>query len=123
MQTEAHTIAHVVTRVAGLDSAHERLEIKVSIRRVPGAEPLVHREAPVAAPAGHTGAPSTNAFAVDLTDANRAGLDNLAYRSTGRRRAKEYLINQAVAHYLALYQQSQEFTRWPRKRGEKRRIA
>ena len=116
MQTKAHTVAHIVTRVMGADNTQQPLEIEVSIRQVPGSEPVLHQDVPITSRKSHKGAPCIHAFATTLTDANQVGLDNLAYWSTGRRRSKNYLVNQALAHYLALFEGSKHSDRLRRSR-------
>ena len=111
MQTEPHTIAHIVTLVIGIDNTQKPLEIEVSIRQVAGSEPITHKEVPITSGESYRGSPCIHAFTVNLTDANKVALDNLAYWSTGRRRSRKYLINQALAHYLALFEGSRHSER------------
>ena len=105
MQTDAHPIAHFVTQVVGIDGNHEPLEIEVFIRR--GTNSAAHKEEPVAQQAGRKSSPYVHAFTTNLSDANKRGLDNLAYWSYGFRRSKTYLLNQALVQYLAQYKESQ----------------
>ena len=107
MQTDAHSIAHFVTQVVGIDGNHEPLEIEVFIRRGTSSESNVHKEEPLASGAGRRGSPYVHPFSTNLSDANKQGLDNLSYWSTGLSRSKTYLINQALAHYLPRHEASQ----------------
>lgn len=114
MQTKTYPVAHILTRVTGADSTQQPLEVEVSIRQASGSEPIFHKAVPIASQESHKGAPCIHEFPTSLTDANKVGLDNLAYWSTGRRRSKNYLINQALEHYLALFPEARESKRWPR---------
>lgn len=117
MQTKAHPVTQIVTRVMGADSTQHLLEIEVSIRQVSGSEPIFHKAVTIASQESHKGAPCIHEFPTSLTDANKVGLDNLAYWSTGRRRSKNYLINQALAHYLALFEGSRHSERLSRSKS------
>jgi hypothetical protein len=115
VQTETHLLAHFLTKVMGIDGNQEPIEIEVIIRRRTTAKAIVHEEEPpVASGNNRTGFPYVHPFPTTLSEANKVGLDNLAYWSTGRRRSKNYLINRALVHYLALFKESQHSTRWRR---------
>ncbi|WP_157886958.1 hypothetical protein [Hymenobacter sp. PAMC 26628] len=112
MQTETHLLAHLVTKVIGIYGGQAPIEIEVFIRRGTDAKASVHEEQ--LPPASRKGFPYVHPFPTNLSEANKVRLDNLAYWSTGRRRSKNYLINQALGHYLVLSKESQNSTRWPR---------
>lgn len=109
VQTDAHPIAHFVTRVVGIDGSQEPLEIEVFIRRGKNPEPVIHKEEPLAfAPTtGRRGSPYIHSFTTNLSEANKQGLDNMTYWGTGRKKSKTYLINQALAQYLPRHEESQ----------------
>jgi hypothetical protein len=83
------------------------LEIEVIIRRAMRSDPVFDKEEPLAPGAGRRGTPYVHAFTANLSEANKQGLDNLAYWGTGPRKVKTYIINQALAQYLAQYKESQ----------------
>ncbi len=76
--------------------------LKSDICQIIGSEPLVSKKTPRASRAGRKSPclPLIHAFATRLRDANKVGLDNLAYWSTGPEGAMDYLVNEALAHYL-----------------------
>jgi len=96
----------------GIDGNQAPIEIEVFIRQGTDAKAVVHEEQLPAA--SRKGFPYVHPFPTNLSEANKVGLDNLAYWSTGCRRSKNYLINQALGYYLALFKESQNPTRWPR---------
>lgn len=108
MQTDAQLIASFVTRVVNINSDHSPLVVEVIIRRTTTTEPIVNEEKPLASVANHKGSPYIHAFTTNLSDDNKRGLDNLAYWGIGRRKSKAYHINQALALYLAQYEESRQ---------------
>lgn len=108
MQNNAQPIAHFVTKVLSIDGHQGPLEIEVVIRRAIISGPVFGKEEPLAPEAGRKGSPYVHAFTANLSDANKQGLDNLAYWGTGPRKMKTYIINQALAQYLAQYKESQQ---------------
>jgi hypothetical protein len=107
VQTDAHSIAHFVTRVVSISGEQEPLEIEVFIRRGINPEPTILKEEPLAAMTSRRGSPYIHSFTTNLSDANKQGLDNMAYWSIGSRKSKTYLINQALAQYLPQHEASQ----------------
>ena len=115
MQTETHLLARIVTKAMGIDGSQAPIEIEVFIRRGTDAKTIVHKEElPLAPGTGRKGLPYVHPFTTNLSEANKVGLDNLAYWRTGCRRSKNYPINQALVHYLGLFKEFQHFTRWHR---------
>lgn len=99
MQTETHLLAHLVIKVIGIDGGQAPIEIEVFIRRGTDAKAIVHKEVLLLAfGAGRKRFPCVHSFTINLSEANKVGLDNVAYWSTGRRRSKNCLINQALVH-------------------------
>lgn len=102
--TKPHTMAPIIIRITGINSTGGPFEIEVSIPQIVADEPLLHQEVetPFAPPAGRQGPrpPLLHALATRLTDANRAGLENLAYWSTSLRSIPDYLLNMALREYL-----------------------
>ncbi|GAB3732103.1 hypothetical protein GCM10027594_14000 [Hymenobacter agri] len=87
MQNETHFLAHLVTKVMGIDGNQAPLEIEVVIRRGTDANAIVHKEEPPSASsAGRKSFPYVHSLLTNLSEANKVGLDNVAYWSTGRRR-------------------------------------
>ena len=87
---------------------HSPLVIEVIIRQASGNAPIANEEKPLAPEAIHKGSPYVHAFTTNLSDANKRGLDNLAYWGVGHRRSKSYHVNQALTQYLARYEESQQ---------------
>ena len=109
VQTDAHPIAHFLTRMAGSNGSQEPLEIEVIIRREVSSETITDQEEPMASErCGRRGSRYVHAFTTNLSDANKKGLDSLAYWSIGPRKSKTHLINQALVQYLAQYKESQQ---------------
>jgi hypothetical protein len=108
VQTDAHPLAHFITRVASSHGSPEPLEIEVVVRQGMNPIPLPDQAESFASDAGRKGSPYVHAFTTNLSDANKKGMDSLAYWSTGPRKSKTYLINQALARYLAQYKESQQ---------------
>lgn len=108
MQTDANPIAHFLTRVAGINGRQEPLEIEVTIRQEASSEPIIEQEEPLASERGRRGSPYIHSFTTNLSDANKKGLDSMAYWSIGPRKSKTHLINQALVQYLAQYKESQQ---------------
>lgn len=98
-------MAPILIRISGINSIGGPLEIEVSIPQIVADEPLLHQEVETlfAPPAGRQGPrpPLIHALATRLTDANRVGLENLAYWSTSLRSKPDYLLNMALREYLA----------------------
>ena len=107
MQTDAHPIAHFVTRVVGIGGEQEPIEIEVFIRRGMNSESVIHKDEPIVPITGRRSSLYIHSFTTNLSDANKRGLDNLAYWSTGSKKSKTYLINQALAQYLPRHEASQ----------------
>ena len=107
MQTDAHPIAHFVTKVLNINENLGPLEIEIIIRRDTSSEPITHKEQLPAPGAGRKGSPYVHPFSTTLSDANKRGLDNLIYWGTGPRKSRTYLVNQALVQYLAQYKESQ----------------
>lgn len=91
----------------GTDNNPEPLEIEVFIRRGTDSGAIVHEEVPHTSGAVGKGSPYVHGFTTNLSDANKRGLDSMAYWGTGPRKSKTYLINQALTHYLAQYKEAQ----------------
>jgi hypothetical protein len=98
-------MAPIIIRITGINSTDGPLEIEVSIPQIAVSEPLSHQEVntPFVSPAGRQGPrpPLIHALVTRLTDANRIGLENLAYWSTSLRSIPDYLLNLALREYLA----------------------
>jgi hypothetical protein len=96
VQTRTHILALLVTKLIGIDGDQAPIEIEVFIRRETDAKAIVHKEELVLTfRAGRKGFPYVHALPINLSKANKVGSDNLAYWSTGRRKSKNYFINQA----------------------------
>ena len=97
MQTETHLLAHLVIKVMVLTATKRLLREKFFIRRGADAQAIVHNEElPLASLADRNGFPCVHPFAINHREANKVKLDNHAYWSTGCRRSKNCLINQAL---------------------------
>ncbi len=107
MQTDAHPIAHFVTRMANINGNQEPFEIEVTIRRA-GSGPIIDNEPPLVSDTSRKGSPYIHAFTTNLSEANKQGLDNMAYWGIGPRKSKTYLMNQALAQYLAQFKESKQ---------------
>ena len=121
-----YPFAHFVTRVPNIDANQEPLEIEVIIRRGMSLGPIIDTEEPVASDGSgkdfayaHTlnsnlsdanskGSPYIHPFSTNLSDANKKGMDNLAYWGNGPKKSKTYLMNKALAQYLAQFKESQQ---------------
>ena len=123
MQTDVHPIAHLIARVVGTNGDQELLEVQVIINRALESEPissvpqteLLSRQQSHTAETSRKDSPYINPFTTNLSDDNKRGLENLIYWSYGRRRSKTYILNQALAQYLAQYQESSR--PFPREEG------
>jgi hypothetical protein len=89
----------------GVNGLSEPIEVHVIITRAKEAEMVSTQEQ--AAEATPEGKPSyVHSITTNLSEANKHGLDNLAYWRNGFRSSKVYILNQALAQYLAQYQES-----------------
>ncbi|GAB3636725.1 hypothetical protein GCM10027422_23150 [Hymenobacter arcticus] len=51
--------------------------------------------------------PYVHPVTTNLSEANKQGLDNLAYWRNGIKGSRVYILNQALSQYLAQYRESQ----------------
>jgi hypothetical protein len=106
VQNLAHPIAHFVTKVLSIDGHQGPLEVEVIIRRAMNSDPGFDKAEALVPGTDRKGTPYVHAFTANLSDANKRGLESLAYWGTGPRKVKTYIINQALAQYLARYKES-----------------
>lgn len=103
--SDTTSLAHFITRVAGIDGLSEPIEVHIILNRTEDSGSPIAVRAPVAGENAQT-SPYTQPLTTNLSMENRQGLDNLAYWRNGFRASKSYIINQALAQYLAQYKES-----------------
>ena len=110
MQTDGRLIAHFVTSLAKIDGLLEPIEVHITINQTTKSEEAASiKERPENLGYETKPAPFLHATTTNLSDANKQGLDSLAYWRNGPKASKVYILNQALAQYLAQYEESQ----WP----------
>lgn len=102
-------LADFVTKVAGIAGFPEPLEVRVIISRATTNELAVASEESVNLGPDGKSPPYIHNVIFQLSDANKRGLERLAYWRNGRKASKAYIHNQSLAEYLARYKESQ----WP----------
>ncbi|MBF9223771.1 ribbon-helix-helix domain-containing protein [Hymenobacter ruricola] len=107
VQPNAHPVAHFITQIKGVNEDQEPLEVEIIIRRKSVPAPTIDKEEMLLPKSGRKSSPYIHSFTTNFSEANKRGLDNLSYWSTGRRRSKTFLINQALEQYLVKFKESQ----------------
>ena len=105
MEKEVHQTAHFSLPLAS--SGTLALEVRLVMRIV--EDPMI---APVGeSPSSPIGDAHTHEyvhmFAGRISDANKKGFDSLSYWRNGFKGKKAYILNEALAQYLAQYPESQ----------------
>lgn len=129
MRNDGQPLVHLIANVAGVDGLSDIVQVQVIISRMTGAKASdmqekiinssddtlrnVESEATAAKKkatdqdfeSGTT--PYIHSVTTSLSEANKQGIDNLAYWRNGPEASKVYIYNQALSHYLAQYEDSQ----------------
>lgn len=84
------------------------MEVKMIVRII--ADPTTSTVSQVSrAPTTHaTTHEYVHMFAARISDANKKGVDSLSYWRNGFKAQKAYILNEALAQYLAQYPESQQ---------------
>lgn len=127
MRNDSQPLAHFVASVAGIDDLSDPVQVQVIISRTMGIKAVTTQEKVIGgdelrsveseanptrekttSPEFESGpTPYIHSVTTNLSEANKQGLDNLAYWRNGPEASKVYIYNQALAQYLAQYEESQ----------------
>jgi hypothetical protein len=128
VRNDGQPLVQFVTSVAGINGLSEPVQVQVIISRTTGLELAASRDKAigndsvlrgigsevtathekVTSPKYEGGpTPYIHSVTTNLSEANKQGLDNLAYWRNGPEASKVYIHNQALAQYLAQYKESQ----------------
>ena len=112
MQNDGQLIAHFVTSLAKIDGNPESIEVHIIVNQ--NTKPEAEEVASLKENLNNLDyeskpAPFLHSTTTSLSDANKRGLDSLAYWRNGPKASKVYIFNQALTQYLAQYKESQ----WP----------
>lgn len=128
MRNDSQPLAYFAASVAGINGISEPIQVQVIISRLTGVDAVDAQEKVVGGDdalrdvgseaaatqekginpeydSGHT--PYIHSVTTNLSEANKQGLDNLAYWRNGPEASKVYIHNQALTQYLARYKESQ----------------
>lgn len=108
VQNDDQPLAHFVTSVTGVNGLSEPIEVHVIITRTKETEAGNVQQDSVDTDYEAKSTPYIHPISSSLSEANKRGLDNLAYWRNGFRGSRVYILNQALAHYLARYQESRQ---------------
>ena len=102
MSDRNHVETTCIIQAAGLAWLPETIQVRLLVSRIPTDEP----DSPSgAALSGHL-PPFRHKYSIGLSEENWQGLRNLSYWRRGRAGSRVAIINQALAFYLARYEES-----------------
>ena len=108
VKNDDQPLAHFVISVTRVNGLSEPVEMHVIITRTKEKEADKVQKNSDSVDYEAKSTPYVHPISTSLSEANKRGLDNLAYWRNGFRGSRVYILNQALAQYLAHYQESQQ---------------
>jgi hypothetical protein len=108
VQNDDQPLAHFVTSVTGINGLSEPVEVHIIITRPKEKEVGNVQRDSAGVDYADKSTPYIHPISTSLSEDNKRGLDNLAYWRNGFRGSRVYILNQALAQYLAHYQESKQ---------------